>query len=122
MHVAGEALHAQPNEECAYHVRIIMQGGYDLTIGTSERGSAEAACELQLPAFRHALIAFGGPTGLEDCLSRDPARSADDVSTLFGRWLNTCPNQGSRTIRTQEAMLISLAYFQPALQKACART
>jgi predicted SPOUT superfamily RNA methylase MTH1 len=101
---------------------VNMQEGYDLKIGTSERGAAQPACELQLPPHRHALLAFGGPTGLEDCLSRDPDRATDDVSTLFSHWLNTCPGQGSRTIRTEEALLISLAYFQPALQKACART
>ena len=94
------------------------QGGYDLKVGTSERGSVQGACELHLPAHRHALIAFGGPTGLEDCLIKDPQKAADDASMLFDRWLNTCPNQGSRTIRTEEALLISLAYFQPALQSS----
>ena len=95
-----------------------VQDGYDLKIGTSEHGSVQGACELRLPAHRHLLIAFGGPTGLEDCLNRDPQKSSDDVSALFDQWLNTCPKQGSRTIRTEEALLISLSYFQPALQCA----
>ena len=37
------------------------------------------------------------------------------------RRLNTCPFQGSRTIRTEEAVLISLATISPALAKS-ART
>ena len=32
--------------------------------------------------------------------------------------LNTCPFQGSRTIRTEEAVLISLATISPALAKS----
>jgi predicted SPOUT superfamily RNA methylase MTH1 len=36
---------------------------------------------------------------------------------VFDLYLNTCPNQGSRTIRTEEAVLISMAYFQTALNK-----
>ena len=32
--------------------------------------------------------------------------------------LNTCPFQGSRTIRTEEAVLISLATLSPALVKS----
>jgi hypothetical protein len=36
-------------------------------------------------------------------------------SLLFVR-VNTCPYQGSRTIRTEEAVLISLASFQPFIE------
>lgn len=32
-----------------------------------------------------------------------------DSSALFDMWVNTCPGQGSRTIRTEEAVLITLA-------------
>ena len=90
-------------------------------MGTSERGSVEGADTLQLPPFNHALIVFGGPQGLEQCLRADAAAAADveDVSAMFDAWLNTCPGQGSRTIRSEEALLISLAYLQPALM-ACA--
>lgn len=95
-----------------------LQGGYDLKLGTSERGSVQSACDLQLPAHRHALIAFGGPQGLEECLNRDPGKAVDIVEKLFDLWVNTCADQGSRTIRTEEALLISLAYFQPALRSA----
>ena len=39
---------------------------------------------------------------------------------LFDMWVNTCPNQGSRTIRTEEAVLITLARLQPAIQHSTA--
>lgn len=92
-----------------------MQGGYDLKIGTSERGSKQSAAQLKLPEHEHALIAFGGPLGLEDSYERDSKRVGEDVTALFDMWVNTCPYQGSRTIRTEEAILISMSYLQPAL-------
>lgn len=94
----------------------VMQGGYDLKIGTSERGSKQSARQLELPEHEHALIAFGGPLGLEDCYQKDSRHAADDVTALFDTWINTCPNQGSRTIRTEEAILISMSYLQAALK------
>lgn len=73
----------------------------------------------KLPAFRHALIVFGGPLGLEVCAAKDPQlASCEDVAGLFDLYLNTCPEQGSRTIRTEEAVLISLGALQHALRCA----
>ena len=95
----------------------LVQGGYDLKIGTSERGSKQSAAELQLPDHRHDLVAFGGPLGLEDGYQKDSQRAGDDVTALFDMWVNTCPDQGSRTIRTEEAILISLSYLQTALRQ-----
>ncbi len=94
------------------------QGGYDLRIGTSERGSVQPAGALALPAFRHALVALGGPAGLVAALAADPAPPAAAAPDAFGRWLNVCPGQGSRTIRTEEAALIALTYLAPALAAA----
>ena len=95
----------------------LVQGGYDLKIGTSERGSKQSAAELELPDHRRALVAFGGPLGLEDGYQKDSQRAGDDVTALFDMWVNTCPDQGSRTIRTEEAVLISLSYLQTALRQ-----
>ena len=92
-----------------------MQGSYDLKIGTSERGSVQPASQLQLPEHEHAIIVIGGPLGLEDCYHKDTGRAGSDVAGLFDMWINTCPNQGSRTIRTEEAILISMSHLQPAL-------
>ena len=51
--------------------------------------------------FRHALIVFGGVQGLEASLETDENLDIDDPSLLFQHYLNTCPSQGSRTIRTE---------------------
>ena len=95
-----------------------MQEGYDLKIGTSEHGTAASASNLQLPAFCHLLIAFGGPLGLEDWLAKDASVEEKDPRKHFDMYINTCSNQGSRTIRTEEAIFISLTYMQPAID-AC---
>jgi predicted SPOUT superfamily RNA methylase MTH1 len=93
-----------------------FQGGYDLTIGTSERGEEASCCSLSFPEYQHALIVIGGPQGLEYCLQNDPKRSEhSEPSTLFDRYLNVCPDQGSRTIRTEEALLILLTFLKPGL-------
>lgn len=89
------------------------EGGYDLKIGTSERGdvfdpSDPAKCAL--PAdFRHCLVAFGAVDGLEFACANDEGIRGKDPRELFDLYLNTCPGQGSRTIRAEEAIVITMA-------------
>ncbi|KAL4119111.1 hypothetical protein QTP88_011967 [Uroleucon formosanum] len=85
-------------------------GGYDLKIGTSDKGvNIDQTDHTQLANFKHALICFGGVHGLEAALEADQSIDEENPSTLFNVYLNTCPNQGSRTIRTEEAVFITLA-------------
>ncbi|KAL0368009.1 UNVERIFIED_CONTAM: putative methyltransferase C9o [Sesamum calycinum] len=77
------------------------QEGYDHRIGTSEHGSVINSSELTLPSFRHLLIAFGGLAGLEECVEEDENLKGKNVRDIFDSYLNTCPHQGSRTIRTE---------------------
>ena len=37
---------------------------------------------------------------------------------LFDHYLNLCPNQGSRTIRTEEALLVGLSALKPHIERA----
>ncbi|WIA13416.1 hypothetical protein OEZ85_006996 [Tetradesmus obliquus] len=92
-----------------------FKGGYDLKIGTSERGQIVAPGNLQLPRFKHVLVAFGGPGGLEEAAEHDKAVAGRETAELFGLYLNTCAQQGSRTIRTEEAILISMSFLETAL-------
>ncbi|KAF4365047.1 hypothetical protein F8388_001795 [Cannabis sativa] len=98
--------------ECPY------KGGYDHLIGTSEHGSVTKSSDLVIPTFRHLLIAFGGLAGLEECIEEDMNLKVKDASEIFHSYLNTCPHQGSRTIRTEEAIFISLQYFQEPISRA----
>ncbi|XP_073680612.1 putative methyltransferase C9orf114 homolog [Garra rufa] len=87
--------------ECPY------KDGYDLTIGTSEKGTN--VDHVTLSPFKHMLVVFGGLQGLEASVDGDENLNITDPSVLFDLYLNTCPGQGSRTIRTEEAILISLS-------------
>ncbi|MBN3297601.1 CI114 methyltransferase, partial [Amia calva] len=73
--------------------------GYDLTIGTSEKGSSVDS--VTLSPFKHVLVVFGGLQGLEASVDTDQNLNVTDPSVLFDLYLNTCPTQGSRTIRTE---------------------
>ncbi|XP_037043754.1 putative methyltransferase C9orf114 homolog [Bradysia coprophila] len=90
--------------------------GYDLTIGTSDKGDSIHDVTAESLPYNHALIVYGGLQGLESALETDDKLDAEDPSLLFDHYLNTVPCQGSRTIRTEEAILISLASLQEKLQ------
>jgi len=91
-------------------------GGYDLTVGTSERG--EDVAQAELPTFKHAMIVFGGLKGLEASVEADSKIGTDDPSEIFQHYVNVLPAQGSRTIRTEEAILIAMTALSPKLKKA----
>uniref|UniRef100_A0A667Y4Y2 28S rRNA (uridine-N(3))-methyltransferase n=1 Tax=Myripristis murdjan TaxID=586833 RepID=A0A667Y4Y2_9TELE len=90
--------------------------GYDLTIGTSERGND--IDQTPLSPFKHLLVVFGGLQGLEASVDADQKLDVTDPSVLFDLYLNTCPAQGSRTIRTEEAILISMAGLRQKITAA----
>lgn len=84
--------------------------GYDFTIGTSDKGTPiNEISDSELKPFKHYLLVFGGLRGLESVLESDETLPVNDVTLFFDKYINTCPEQGSRTIRTEEALLISLA-------------
>lgn len=89
---------------------------YDLTIGTSDRGnSIEELSDKQLK-YNHTLIVFGGLHGIEAALENDEQLKEDEASLLFNHYINVLPSQGSRTIRTEEAILIALSGLRNKLQ------
>lgn len=96
--------------ECGY------DGGYDMTIGTSERGVDVQDLygedeEQKVGKFKHLLVVFGGLAGLEVAVKNDEELQklgVVEAQEVFDRWINVCPGQGSRTIRTEEAVWIGL--------------
>lgn len=116
--------------------------GYDLVIGTSERGvsltdlalATSSATPVALPSgetvpplpteFRNALIVFGGLSGLELAVEQDPHIQLDrqGAKDLFDAWVNVVENQGSRTVRTEEAIMIALARINPLLEQVALQT
>lgn len=76
---------------------------YTQELGPRAGQSALSPCPCALP--RHALVVFGGLEGLEAGLDVDPNLEVTDPSVLFDFYLNTCPSQGSRTIRTEVRLM-----------------
>ncbi|EAN33612.1 putative RNA methyltransferase family protein [Theileria parva strain Muguga] len=73
---------------------------YDLKVGTSERGELYSL-NTKLPKFKNMLIYFGPVLGLEHVM-QEPEKK-------FDKYFNFCNQQKSRTIRTEEALLIVLS-------------
>jgi predicted SPOUT superfamily RNA methylase MTH1 len=120
-------------------VQALSTSGADVKIGTSERGtdlfatlwgssaeratdstaaeteidgaSARRASFIPPGGFRKLLIAFGGIHGLE------ASYGSPDVAKLFDAYVNACPHQGSRTIRTEEALLVVLSAMHPWIRQ-----
>jgi predicted SPOUT superfamily RNA methylase MTH1 len=98
-----------------------FDGGYDISFGTSERGQPLRTVLKQNglsdtdhpPNFQHVVVVFGGVAGLETAAKNDPelqkmSITGKNVSELFDHWVNVLPGQGSRTIRTEEAVWLGL--------------
>ena len=119
-----------------------FDGGYDLSFGTSERGVpisdildrrqnkgdddigkfGGANSAGTLPDYKHLLLVFGGVAGLEiavrnDRQLRDMSIRPVDTEKLFDYWVNLLPGQGSRTIRTEEAVWIGLTGLTNLVEK-----
>lgn len=90
-------------------------GGYDLIIGTSDKGVDAKKAEFS--EFSHALVVFGGVEGLEAAIEADSQLRGSEPSDLFHYYINTCSRQQVRTIRTEEAVLISLCVLHDKLSE-----
>jgi predicted SPOUT superfamily RNA methylase MTH1 len=130
--IKGEAVSPdEPREEGGYYwgyslrragslsevfTESTYEGGYDMTVGTSERGVDVEALyaedeEQRVGSFKHLLVVFGGVAGLEVAVKNDAELQklgVTEAKDVFDRWVNVCPGQGSRTIRTEEAIWIGL--------------
>ena len=88
---------------------------YDFVIGTSDKGENYRYANYDKHRdYKHGLIVFGGLQGIEAMLENDET-CTKSIEDLFHMYLNTCTDQGCRTIRTEEAMLITLAVLKPKL-------
>ncbi|MCS7131766.1 MAG: RNA-binding protein, partial [Hadesarchaea archaeon] len=82
----------------------------DYVIGTSRYGKNlyEAVQGIRNNRPASVAIAFGGPYQglLEIC-----RRQRIDAEEVFDVMVNTIPNQGTATVRTEEALIATLALF-----------
>jgi hypothetical protein len=64
-------------------------GGYDLKVGTSERGDRSVEEKnFKVPKFEHSLIVFGGVAGIEECVDADESIKlpGSQSKKLFDMW------------------------------------
>lgn len=90
--------------------RLVEDRDFDLTIGTSVKGSAWERVAAEVAEAWHqagsALVVFGAPTrGLQE-IARDTGVTLDALVDFV---VNTIPLQGTETVRTEEALLATLA-------------
>jgi len=90
--------------------KLLMEKTECLRVGTSRLGTPIYAVEERLASkaegSRGFLVAFGSPReGIHKILSREGCKCEDVLDFV----VNTVPEQGVVTIRTEEALAISLA-------------
>lgn len=100
-----------------------FDGGYDVSFGTSERGSPlSKILDNPIPRYNHFLLVFGGVSGLEAAVAADSELQENGVKPneaekLFDYWVNVLPGQGSRTIRTEEAVWLGLMGLKGVVER-----
>ena len=90
--------------------KIVKSKDFDLTIATSKHGIPLASVtEKIVEKWKRAdkiLVAFGAPTqGLYEIVEQEGL----DLHEIVGFVVNTIPMQGTETVRTEEAIIASLA-------------
>jgi len=90
--------------------QLIKTCAFDLVVATSKRGAPFAKVRDKLTdrwkKSRRILIAFGAPTqGLYEIVAHEHVE-LEDIAHFT---VNTIPNQGTETVRTEEAVFVSLA-------------
>ena len=93
-------------------VKLIENGKFDLTIATSKIGDnfMDVAEKIsgKWKKANSTLMALGAPTrGLHEIVRDEGANLKDLVDFV----VNTVPDQGTETVRTEEALLATLAIF-----------
>lgn len=86
-----------------------VSGTYDFIIGTSEKGTSIENLSISRKENCKILLVFGGLAGLESAIEADQSISEKNPMDFFSNYINCLPDQGSRIIRTEEAIPICLS-------------
>ncbi len=98
--------------------KLVKSLSFDLVIATSRHGTPlmKVADELtkRWKKSRNILVAFGAPTqGLYDIVARENLK----LNEVAHFTVNTIPNQGTETVRTEEALYTSLAILNLIIEE-----
>jgi predicted SPOUT superfamily RNA methylase MTH1 len=89
--------------------KLLQDDEFNLKIGTSRYGEpildAWTRLKLSIATAKSRLVAFGSPKmGLREIVEQEQIAPED----LFDYYINTVPNQNVATVRTEEALLVTL--------------
>jgi hypothetical protein len=100
------------------HAEFASAGGWTVAFGAPGRGlpdiigedaeTIEAAAREGTPS-ETGTVAVAGHTDTDDDTAPADAGATEPRDPRFDLWLNTVPDQGSETVRTEEAMFATLA-------------
>ena len=98
--------------------RFIRRKGFDLVIATSRYGKpiteVMEGLKKYLEKSSEILISFGSPTkGLHEIVAQENLK-LEDITQFI---INTIPNQGTKTVRTEEAIYASLAILNILMEE-----
>lgn len=95
--------------------------GYDQLIGVCNSGGSggggggQSLDETSFPAFKHAIIVFGGVRSIDQVLEADDKLQVKDPLDLFDSYVNAFASLDTSRIRTEESLLINLSLLRPKL-------
>ena len=110
-------------EECPYRTAARPKDTYDLKLAVSNEKAATNAEQVNFKryqGFKHALVFFGGIEGIEGIVEQDERSKinhADQVRAMFDQYINCLPERGTRSIRTEESILVSLSNLYPKFRQ-----
>ena len=90
-----------------------------MKIGVSEQGEEPEYVDFdKYSGFKHALVFFGGMEGIEVIIEQDERTkmSTEAIKKLFDTLVNPVPERGTRTIRTEESILVTMSSLYPKLR------
>lgn len=70
--------------------------------------------------FKHVLVCFGGLEGIEGLVEQDEGsklKSKESIRSMFNEYVNCLPERGTRSIRTEESILVSLSNLYPKMRE-----
>jgi len=93
--------------------------GYDLKIGSS-KNSLNFDNVDKFDRFEHCIIVFGGSHDIEATIEADEKLKCNSAEELFDYVISKQGDLGSRSVRSEEAILVTLASIRPRLEQTWA--
>uniref|UniRef100_A0A0K0EAN5 Methyltransferase n=1 Tax=Strongyloides stercoralis TaxID=6248 RepID=A0A0K0EAN5_STRER len=98
------------NVEIIKSLSEVLKNDYDIKIVINEKGERPQRARFTVikNKVNNILIVFGGFNGITTALKSDEMLASKSIEELFDNCITCLPDSGSNSIRTEEAILISL--------------